>query len=154
MTKISEWINATRASDSIRAVSKRAGLSTSTLARQIQDDTVTPETVVAIARAYDGNLLAGLVAAGLITEVEAHRAAQRMALHEADERDLIRELARRVGMTVEGSPESEIYDEPVSQVLSVVPATPDPDRIAQMAALDTGGREDIEREQEETEREP
>ena len=65
------WMSAVTDGDSINAVANRVGMIQTTLNRQVRGGTLTPETVVAIARAYGAPVLPGLVACGLITETEA-----------------------------------------------------------------------------------
>ena len=60
---IMEWYAATVADDTANAVALRAGLVQSTLARQIKAGQLSPEVVVAIARAYRADVLDALVAA-------------------------------------------------------------------------------------------
>ena len=65
------WMSAVTDGDSINAVANRTGMIQTTLNRQVRGGALTPETVVAIARAYGAPVLPGLVACGLITEAEA-----------------------------------------------------------------------------------
>lgn len=65
------WMASTVGDHSENTTARLAGINQSTLNRQVRAGTLTPETVVAIARAYRVPVLPGLVACGLITEAEA-----------------------------------------------------------------------------------
>jgi len=105
---------------SVRAIALRAGLDQSTLNRQLNGTTsLTVETVVAIARAYKLDFADTFVAVGFITADEARNFSRRYSLSQFDDRDLAREMLRRVN---DGSATSEITEpidsELVEEVLS------------------------------------
>ena len=94
-----EWLSAVSQGDSRNMVATKAGLYAATLNKQVARGHLSPEVVVAIARAYDVPVLDGLVVCGLITEDEAHlrdRLSLPAALKEASAAELLREVLERV----------------------------------------------------------
>lgn len=94
-----EWLSAVSQGDSRNMVATKAGLYAATLNKQVARGHLSPEVVVAIARAYDVPVLDGLVVCGLITEDEAHlrdRLSLPAALKEASDAELLREVLDRV----------------------------------------------------------
>lgn len=73
MNKMLSWFENTIAGDTPNAAAERAGLVGSTLSRQIKAGVLSPESIVAIARAYDADPIEGLIIAGLITEADVTR---------------------------------------------------------------------------------
>lgn len=68
-----EWFETVSAGDSVNAAATIAGINQPTLARQIKAGVLSPESIVAIARAYDADPINGLIIAGLISEVDVAR---------------------------------------------------------------------------------
>ncbi len=77
-------------------ISKRIGVYQSTLSRQLRNDNLTPENVVAIARAYRRSPLDGLAAIGLVNQEDIARAAAGFGLPDATDEDLVAEVLRRI----------------------------------------------------------
>lgn len=102
--KISWIINVT-GGDSNNAVAVRAGLTPSTLLRQIKNNAVTAETVIAIARAYTGNPVRGLVDTGFITAEEADTISADDALNGISDEELIAEMSERLLSSREKHPD-------------------------------------------------
>lgn len=76
---------------------RRAGVQVSTMSRQVAKGVLSPETVVAIARAYHAPVLPGLVACGLITADEARVIAPMgTLLTDATDEALLDEVLRRI----------------------------------------------------------
>ena len=90
------WYAETIGSDSTNAVATKAGLVTTTLARQIERKNLTAETVAAVAAAYDRDVLDALVIAGLITREQIKRHGVRAALEAATDQELSDEVWRRM----------------------------------------------------------
>lgn len=81
----------------VNAVAERAGVIQTTLNRQLKAESLSPETVVSIARAYGVDVLSGLVAAGLITPDDIKRHGVHAALRDAFDADIAAEVFRRLG---------------------------------------------------------
>lgn len=94
------WLEAVAHDDSGNAVAQRAKIHQPTLSRQRRAGKLGPETVVAIARAYNVPVLPGLVACGLITEAEAALKERvgdvEQILATASDADLLRAVLARV----------------------------------------------------------
>lgn len=100
-----------------RAVAIKAGLTTSTLNRQLKSGALSAENVILIARAYGANPVAALATTGYITPEEATKNLGDVAQLLPD-RQLIAELARRIGVEFEelinieeGTPVDELVEE-------------------------------------------
>lgn len=96
MSKNLSWYRAVTQEDSVNAVAKRAGLVQTTLAAQVRKGELTPQSVVAIARAYQSDPLSALVAVGFLTDEEVTAYAHRAALGDASDEDLAREVWLRM----------------------------------------------------------
>lgn len=96
MSKNLSWYRAVTQEDSVNAVAKRAGLVQTTLAAQVRKGELTPQSVVAIARAYQSDPLSALVAVGFLTDEEVTAYAHRAALEDASDEDLAREVWLRM----------------------------------------------------------
>lgn len=96
MSKNLSWYRAVTQEDSVNAVAKRAGLVQTTLAAQVRKGELTPQSVVAIARAYQSDSLSALVAVGFLTDEEVTAYAHRAALGDASDEDLAREVWLRM----------------------------------------------------------
>lgn len=68
-----QWYLQTVGSDTENAVASRSGIGQTTLNRQRKSGKLSPESVVAIARAYDADPIKGLIVLGLITESDVSR---------------------------------------------------------------------------------
>lgn len=107
-----------RTGDSIRAIAQRAGVTQSTLNRQLVGTTdLTVHTVVAICRAYDLELAPAFIACGFITEPEARTFNRSASLREVSEEELLKELLRR---TAEGQASALLTDPIDSKLLDDV----------------------------------
>lgn len=96
-TDLVEYFRIQTQERSVRAIALRAGLDQSTLNRQLNGTTsLTVETVVAIARAYDLDFADTFVAVGFITADEARRFSRRFSLSDYSDQDLTLEIVRRV----------------------------------------------------------
>ncbi|MFE9575062.1 hypothetical protein ACFYO1_01630 [Nocardia sp. NPDC006044] len=96
MERFLEWRNSVAGGDSERAIAARMGIGNNRVGRHLRDsDPPVAETVIDFARAYGVNPVDGLVAAGLIEEGEALRAAASAPLRSATHLQLLEELVRR-----------------------------------------------------------
>ncbi len=98
MDKKNEWMLLTTNGASVNEISAKTGVSLSTIWRHKKDMSFTAEEVIAIARAYHANPLAGLVAFGYLTEQEAGMPVdvEQSALEAASAKTLLEELTRRL----------------------------------------------------------
>lgn len=96
MERFLEWRNSVAGGDSERAIAARMGIGNNRVGRHLREsDPPVAETVIDFARAYGVNPVDGLVAAGLIDEGEALRAAASAPLRSATHLQLLEELVRR-----------------------------------------------------------
>ncbi|GAA2178666.1 hypothetical protein GCM10009785_02190 [Brooklawnia cerclae] len=109
-----QWLRQVAPEAANGAIAARAGLTRSTLNRQIAQGELKPEVVVAVARAYGKPVLEGLVSCGFITEKEA-ALKERMGLEEvlaaATDEQLLRAILDRVG--ADGQVHHPLFDEPL-----------------------------------------
>lgn len=89
------WYKSLVGSDTEKAASDRAGITTSTLNRQLAKGTLSEGNVIAIARAYGANPVDALVRTGFITSEEALGKDRDLSSLLSDQ-ELIHELAMRV----------------------------------------------------------
>ena len=90
------WYEETVGDDTTNGVATKAGLVTTTLARQLDKGRLTPETVVAIADAYGRDVLDALVSASLITREQIRRHGARAALADATDQEIAEEVWARM----------------------------------------------------------
>jgi transcriptional regulator with XRE-family HTH domain len=96
-TKQSDYFTAKTGERSVRAIAEKAGLDQSTLNRQLNGTNgLRVETVVAICRAYDLDILDVFVAVGFITEEESREFASHASLSDISDLELSKEMLRRV----------------------------------------------------------
>jgi hypothetical protein len=96
MATLQEWLALTSSGDAQNETARRAGIPQATYSRQITRGVLTPENVVAIARAYRVSPIDGLVAIGLIRDSDITQVSVRKALLEASDDDLVEETWRRL----------------------------------------------------------
>ncbi|MCM6775674.1 hypothetical protein NDR87_18475 [Nocardia sp. CDC159] len=96
MERFLEWRNRVADGDSERAIAARMGIGNNRVGRHLREsDPPVAETVIEFARAYGVNPVDGLVAAGLVSQEEALRAAASEPLRSASTLQLLEELTRR-----------------------------------------------------------
>lgn len=109
-----QWLRLVAPDATNGAIATRAGLTRSTLNRQVEQGGLKPDVVVAVARAYHKPVLEALVACGFITEQEA-QLKERMGLEEAlasaTDEQLLRAILDRVG--ADGQIHHPLLDEPL-----------------------------------------
>lgn len=104
MTDKMAWYRHVTGTDSVNAVAKRAGLVQTTLAAQVRKGELTPQSAVAIARAYQSDPLHALVAIGLVAADEVDAYARRVALGDVSDEELAREVWVRMSSGAASAP--------------------------------------------------
>lgn len=89
------WITELIGPDTRREASKRAGMSESTLSRQLSRGTLRPEMVIALCRAYDRKPVDGLVETGYLQPWEIEGVGVEAALDKATNKQLLGAVMRR-----------------------------------------------------------
>lgn len=120
---IMKWFRTVTQGDSVNAAAKAAGLNQPTLSRQVNAGTLSPESVVAIARAYDADPLEGLIILGLITEDDVKRHGAAVILSDLTDKMLADEVWDRMQ---EGRVVENAYSKPELVVIEEL----DPERDA------------------------
>ena len=132
MTDHLKWIKGLVGNASGRAIANRSQISVATVNRQINKGVFTAEVVIAIARGYGESPVKALVATGYITAKEAIGINETSAAQLLTDRQLIRELARRVS-----SKDDDIWEESFDSVVQQnVPSPGDGWQYEEMAAAD------------------
>lgn len=96
MNTLMSWYKRVTGGDTTNAVASKSGLVGSTLSRQLKADTLAPESIVAIARAYDVDAIEGLIIAELITEDDVRRHGTVALLETLTDRAIANEVWRRM----------------------------------------------------------
>lgn len=94
---ITTWFKEVTRGDSVNAAAKLSGLNQPTLARQINAGALSPESVVAVARAYDADVIQGLIVAGLITKADVRKHDLKVVLEDLTDAQIANEVWRRLG---------------------------------------------------------
>lgn len=97
--RLRDYVEQVTGGASLRSIAAATGYEPSTLSRQFVRKSVPVETVIAIARAYHGDILLGLVVGGFITEDEAAGFTGRGSLAEATDLQIAQETLRRMRAT-------------------------------------------------------
>lgn len=92
-----EWYEGVTEGLSVNKVALKAGIVQSTLNRQVNKKQLSPETVIAIARAYHIDVAGALISLGFITADEVRLHGVLATLKAATDRELAAEIARRLG---------------------------------------------------------
>ena len=95
LMQMMDWYRGVVKDASVNSVATRAGLVQSTLARQLKAETLTAESVVAVARAYGVDVLDALVKIGLVTEQDIRTHGASVALADLTDIELAAEVVRR-----------------------------------------------------------
>lgn len=96
MERIELWIRKTVGNASDREIGKLANIGQSTLSRQRRDGTVTVETAVKIARAYQVSVVPALLALDVLTEFDLKAFSSSSGIMDASDEDLVAEILRRM----------------------------------------------------------
>lgn len=114
MTNPHSWLKSIGATESLREIASRAGVSHATLSRQITAGRFLIETTLEIARAYDASPITALVANGYLTEEEAGLTGVDAVLASASDEQLVNEVGRRLGLPAA----SILFDQPISTAVA------------------------------------
>lgn len=91
-----EWLDNLIGDDSRRTAAVRAKTPNSTLARQYENNRLTPEMVIALCRAYELSPISGLIATGYLNSDESTGDVPvEFALEKASRTQLLHEIDRR-----------------------------------------------------------
>ncbi len=94
---IKDWYIEVTGKDSVHAVAEKSGVPYTTFYKQVRK-TITPASAVRIARAYGRPPTEPLVVMGLLTQEDVDALASSGSLSKAGDVELVRELARRLGV--------------------------------------------------------
>lgn len=94
---IQDWCVGVTGKDSVHAIADKAGIPPTTLYSQVKGE-ITPTSAVKIARAYHRPPTEPLIIMGLLTQEDVDALASSGSLTSAGDAELIRELARRLGV--------------------------------------------------------
>lgn len=108
VTNVNTWFEAIAGDSSMNEVSKRSGIPIASLHRYVQNGSFTAEAVVKIARAFGASIPDALVAHGAVTHDELAGVAIVGTLADANDQQLLDEIARRLALVAEGT--SEVFD--------------------------------------------
>lgn len=103
------WFEALSNGDAINAAAKKAGVDQATLNRQLAKGVLSPAMTVALARAYQVDVLDALVTQGLITDDDIAAHGIRVSLADASDAELARAISER--LTGDRHP---VFDVPVA----------------------------------------
>lgn len=92
---LNTWLTDLIDGDSIRAATEKASLSSSALSKAITRGTLSPQTVIALCRAYDRSPVTGLVEHGYLSAWESEHASIDGALDKATNQQLLDAILRR-----------------------------------------------------------
>lgn len=95
LMNVEAWFKDLTDSSSLREAAEKSGISKSTLSRNLDANTMTPETVIALCRAYDRSPVTGLIETEYINDYELHGPDVEVALREATNEQLLDEIMRR-----------------------------------------------------------
>ena len=95
LMNVEAWFKDLTDSSSLREAAEKSGVSKSTLSRNLDANTMTPETVIALCRAYDRSPVTGLIETEYINDYELHGPDVEVALREATNEQLLDEIMRR-----------------------------------------------------------
>lgn len=123
MSKHKNWFAELTQGDSELAASKKSGVTTSTLNRQLSKGVLSSEVVILLARGYGQNPIEALTITGYITHEEAAGMSATGLAQLIPDSELLKELARRIDSTPGAwsdvfLPESEENITPVSDLES------------------------------------
>ncbi|MBV7302915.1 hypothetical protein [Corynebacterium sp. TAE3-ERU2] len=94
-----KWLHTLTGGASGRAAAQKAEISVATLNRQLKAGRLSAENVIALARAYNESPVQALAATGYLSSEEAIGVSLTTTAQMLSDKDLIRELARRVDST-------------------------------------------------------
>lgn len=107
---IDQWIYETIGSDSLRQAASLASLSQSTFSRQLTNKSITVETAVKIAHAYQVSVIPALMALDIVTENDIAEFASEATIQDASDEVLSAEVLQRMKAS------SALIDTPIDEV--------------------------------------
>lgn len=110
MSNPDNWVRDLIGTDTKAAAAEKSGVSISTMNFQIRNNSLSPATVISLARAYGRNVIQALAETDLIDPDEASSLPVDQALQLAPDRKLIAELARRLQHLPQEDLESSLDD--------------------------------------------
>lgn len=119
MTTI-EWFKRVTAGDSVNAAANAANLNQPTLSRQVHAGALSPESIVAIARAYDADPIEGLIISGLVTEDDVRKHGAEVLIEHLSDRLLADEVWNRMqdGRVVERTDSADAEIVPFPRIVT------------------------------------
>ncbi|CAB0944770.1 hypothetical protein FRC0477_00706 [Corynebacterium diphtheriae] len=94
--KHTEWLHMIAGDSAVNAIANRSGIVPRTFARQVKDESISAENVIAIALSYDAHPVRALVDTGYLDEQYATEVDPATALKEVSEQDLANEVLKRM----------------------------------------------------------
>lgn len=91
-----EWLRELVGEESDRTVAQKVGFAATTIPRQLKRGALTPQTVIALCRAYDRPAVTGLVETGYLQPWEAEEVSLDYALAKASDRQLLAQIENRL----------------------------------------------------------
>lgn len=92
---LESWFNDLTKGASLREAAQKSGISKSTLSRNLDSGSMTPETVIALCRGYDRSPVTGLIETGYLRKWETEGVSIPYALEQATNQQLLDEILRR-----------------------------------------------------------
>lgn len=130
---IREWYEKVTNGDSGNQVAEKAGISQSTLSRQVNSGRFSAEVVVAVARRYGASPIRGLIILGLVTREEFEKEIRAVQLSEYTDGEIVEEVARRLVHLPESGTD---YDKPIKlNPASSIPFPTHPERTVDLNSV-------------------
>lgn len=95
LMKYEAWFKELTGGASLREAGLKSNISKSTLSRNLDSNSMTPETVIALCRAYDRSPVQGLIETGYINDYEVDGPGIAVALSKATNQQLLDEILKR-----------------------------------------------------------
>lgn len=145
LMNVEAWFKDLTDNSSLREAAEKSGVSKSTLSRNLDANTMTPETVIALCRAYDRSPVSGLIETGYINDYELHGPDVEVALHEATNEQLLDEIMRRSDPQARYLFGNEDDEDTVGLAPHLTPVSEPSDSMPLSAVAYNGPDEDAER---------
>lgn len=145
LMNVEAWFKDLTDSSSLREAAEKSGVSKSTLSRNIDANTMTPETVIALCRAYGRSPVTGLIETGYINDYEIHGPDIEVALKEATNEQLLDEIMRRSDPQARYLFGNEADDDAIGLAPHLTPVSDADDSMPEGAVAYSGPDEDAER---------
>lgn len=145
LMNVEAWFKDLTDSSSLREAAEKSGVSKSTLSRNLDANTMTPETVIALCRAYDRSPVAGLIETSYINDYELHGPDVEVALKEATNEQLLDEIMRRSDPQARYLFGNDGNDDAIGLAPHLTPVSDVDDSMPEGAVAYSGPDEDAER---------